>query len=221
MDNRKFEADAIGTAPVEPVSPSSGYPTNGDPTSGQNATEPGAYWFHAVGEEIRAVIAAGGLTPEIGTLNQMKLAIDALIAAAIPAAAPDASTAVKGLVELATDAEVQAGTDAVRAVTPAGLLSAVLGMGQSWQDVKASRAALTTYTNSTGKAIVVNVTVQVTSAPANAILTINGTIDVAGSNTTTTTNWASVLVVVPAGATYSLKTSLGSVSAIINWYELR
>ena len=37
---------------------------------------------------------------------------------------PDASETVKGIVELATIAEVQAGTDTVRAVTPAGLLSA-------------------------------------------------------------------------------------------------
>ena len=117
MDNRKFEADAIGTAPAEPAAPSAGYPTNGDPTSGQSATEPGAYWFHAVGEEIRAVIAAGGLTPAIGALNQMKLAIDALIADATP----DASTTVKGIVELSTDAEVLEGTDTVKAITPSGL----------------------------------------------------------------------------------------------------
>lgn len=36
-------------------------------------------------------------------------------------AVPDASTTVKGVVELATSAETIAGTDAVRAVTPAGL----------------------------------------------------------------------------------------------------
>jgi hypothetical protein len=37
---------------------------------------------------------------------------------------PSASETVAGKVELATDAEVQTGTDTVRAVTPAGLLSA-------------------------------------------------------------------------------------------------
>lgn len=41
---------------------------------------------------------------------------------AIPAV-PDASTTVKGKVELATSAETITGTDAVRAVTPAGLTS--------------------------------------------------------------------------------------------------
>jgi len=37
----------------------------------------------------------------------------------------DASTTVKGIVELATDAETISGTDAVRAVTPAGLSAAL------------------------------------------------------------------------------------------------
>ena len=36
---------------------------------------------------------------------------------------PDASETVKGIIELATNAEVQTGTDTVRAVTPAGLAS--------------------------------------------------------------------------------------------------
>jgi len=53
--------------------------------------------------------------------------IGAAVAAAAEAAAEDAvevssaTTEAEGLVELATEAEVQAGTDAVRAVTPAGL----------------------------------------------------------------------------------------------------
>lgn len=38
---------------------------------------------------------------------------------------PDASTTVKGIVELATNAETQTGTDTARAVTPAGLQSKV------------------------------------------------------------------------------------------------
>jgi len=44
---------------------------------------------------------------------------------ALVASVPDASQTVKGIVELATDAETQTGTDTVRAVTPAGLASAI------------------------------------------------------------------------------------------------
>lgn len=43
------------------------------------------------------------------------------VAAATPPAPADASTTVKGIVELATLAEVATGTDSVRAVTPAGV----------------------------------------------------------------------------------------------------
>lgn len=75
MDNRQFEADAKATPPTAPASPSAGYPTNGDPLSAQNATGLGEWWFHAVGEELRAVIVEGGLTPNISTLTQLRDAI--------------------------------------------------------------------------------------------------------------------------------------------------
>ena len=41
------------------------------------------------------------------------------------ASVPDASTTVEGIVELATQAETLAGSDAVRAVTPAGLVGSI------------------------------------------------------------------------------------------------
>lgn len=44
-----------------------------------------------------------------------------IVASEIPVVIPDASTTVKGIIEIATDAEVAAGTDTVRAVTPSGL----------------------------------------------------------------------------------------------------
>lgn len=52
------------------------------------------------------------------------------IAALVPVV-PDASTTVKGIVELATAAEAQALTDAVRAVTPSTLKGALQGSNQS------------------------------------------------------------------------------------------
>lgn len=128
MDNRKWEADAIASPPTAPASPSSGYPTNGNPAAAQNATEPGAWWFHAVGEELRAVIEAGGLTPDIDDLTQLQAAIAAQIAANI---APDASETVKGKVELATDAESQAFT-ANKVIDGAKLAAAFKGANQSF-----------------------------------------------------------------------------------------
>jgi hypothetical protein len=129
MDNRKFEADAIASPPAAPVSPSAGYPTNGDPSSGQNATEPGAWWFHSIGEEIRTVIEAAGLTPDHADLTQLSAAIDALIAANI-VTVPDASETVKGIGEIANDAEAQAFT-ANKLIDGAKLETALKGANQS------------------------------------------------------------------------------------------
>ena len=80
MDNRKWMAAAAAASPTVPASPSSGYPTDGNPGTATPATNPGAFWFHAVGEELRNVIAAAGLTPTLGTLTQLKAAMDILYA---------------------------------------------------------------------------------------------------------------------------------------------
>jgi hypothetical protein len=66
-----------GSAPSAPGSPSAGFPTDGVPGV-TPPTNPGAYWFHQIGEELRAVIAAGGVTPSAGTLTQLLAALRAL-----------------------------------------------------------------------------------------------------------------------------------------------
>lgn len=70
----------------------------------------------------------------------------------LPAAA-DATTTVKGIVQLATLAEANAGTNTEKAMTPALVRS--IGIGQNWTDVTASRASGVVYTNTTGKPIFV------------------------------------------------------------------
>ncbi len=129
MDNRKWEADAIVSPPTAPASPSNGYPTNGDPGAAQNATEPGAWWFHAIGEEIREVIVSAGLTPDHQDLTQLSDAILALITANI-VTVPDASETVKGIGELATDLEAQSFT-ANKLIDGQKLESALKGGNQS------------------------------------------------------------------------------------------
>ena len=75
MDNRKFQAAASATPPSAPGSPSSGYPTNGNPGTGTPATLPGEFWFHSIGEEIRAAIVGSGQTPSAANLAQLWQAI--------------------------------------------------------------------------------------------------------------------------------------------------
>lgn len=87
---------------------------------------------------------------------------------------------------------------------------AALGVGQTWQDVKASRAANTNYTNTTGRPIQVNIT----TADANArSLTVGGVV-ASYTNSTYGGNYF-VTAIVPPGSTYSYS---GTFS---NWAELR
>jgi hypothetical protein len=90
--------------------------SDGDPVGGVAASRDPAAWANAVTDELRAIIAAAGLTPSEADLNQV---LDALVLLGLRAA----SSTLPGVVELATDAEVQAGTDTARVVTPAGLAS--------------------------------------------------------------------------------------------------
>ena len=96
--------------------------------------------------------------------------------------------------------------------------SSTLGMNQLWVDVKASRAAANTYTNSTGRPIMVAISCT-GSQSQNATLVIGG-VNVAQTGIgTSNVAWnGNITGVVPNGATYSLTV----VGAVINlWTELR
>ena len=92
-----------------------------------------------------------------------------------------------------------------------------LGYGQTWQNVLGSRAANTTYINSTGKPIFVMVSVN--GASASTSITINGTTT---SSQITSNNGNSQIIpvsfIVPNGQTYVVVVGVGALS---NWMELR
>ena len=75
MDNRNFQSGASASAPVAPAAPSNGFPSNGNPATGTPATQPGAHWFHKIGEELRAVVTGAGITPTDDDLLQVSKAI--------------------------------------------------------------------------------------------------------------------------------------------------
>ncbi len=126
-------------------------------------------------------------------------------------AATDSAT---GVVELATTAEAETGTDTTRAVTPAGveahMVANALGWGQTWQNVTGSRSAGVTYTNSTGRPI----TVFMTPSTGTAGTTVEVGSVVLLNNIPTN---APITFIVPNGAAYSISGSAG----ISRWVELR
>lgn len=90
--------------------------TDGDPAGAVAASRDPASWANAVTDEILAVLVEAGVTPTEGSNSQLAAALVELGLRATSADLP-------GIIELATNNEVQAGTDTVRAVTPAGLAS--------------------------------------------------------------------------------------------------
>ncbi|MBV7502111.1 hypothetical protein [Achromobacter sp. ACM05] len=96
--------------------------------------------------------------------------------------------------------------------------SQTFGVGQTLQDVTASRAIATTYTNSTGKPIVVYVSTTGTTTSSGIVGRING-FDAAYSTRDGSTGSLVLNMVVPAGSTYVVQ-NIGSITGTI-WRELR
>ena len=103
--------------------------------------------------------------------------------------------------------------------SPVALESQVFGVGQTWQDVTASRALGTIYTNTTGKPIMVSVRINTTSVAS--IRTTGGTImaqEYNGINTSTIA--VSLVAIVPPSSTYYAQSDSGT-NTLIYWAELR
>jgi hypothetical protein len=81
MDNRTLEANASATPPTAPATPSIGYPQKGNPGTGTAASKGGVFWYYQIGEELRNVLLAAGLTPTTGDLTQIVTSIKMLIEA--------------------------------------------------------------------------------------------------------------------------------------------
>ena len=70
MEPRNYLANAGANPPAAPAAPSNGYPQTATPGVNQ-ATVPGPYWYYKIGEELRALITAGGITPNDADLGQV------------------------------------------------------------------------------------------------------------------------------------------------------
>lgn len=127
----------------------------------------------------------------------------------------DGTLAANSDVKLATQKAVKTYADA------AVLASPRVGLSQTWQDMTASRAFATTYTNSTGRPIEVLITVNCGPNEA-ATLTVSGVVIANMLNGTGAAAgvYLSTSAIVPAGGTYVLINTLGVVDIVL-WAELR
>ena len=115
-----------------------------------------------------------------------------------------------------------AGTNTATLPVATGELSMLGGSGQTWTDVTASRAGGTTYTNSTGKPILVIITV---TQSAGFVLNYNITVSsvvLATVNVLTPSQATTAVIpttfIVPNGSTYLLTITTGTLN---KWVELR
>ena len=109
------------------------------------------------------------------------------------------------------------------AITSSDLSTEVvpIGVGQTWQDVTASRAYGTTYTNSTGRPITVVISFGYNgSAAVLGQLTVSGVAIQFGQINSAYINVDSGTAIVPSGATYVFTATSGSLG-ISKWLELR
>jgi hypothetical protein len=123
-----------------------------------------------------------------------------------------------GSVTIDVPAVAGANTVTIPAATgTVALTSDVIGLSQTWQSP--ARAIGTTYTNSTGKPIMVAICVTCTNGATAQGLIINGATIYAGA-VNVATNGTGFALIVPNGATYVTTTNAGTLS-IVGWAELR
>jgi hypothetical protein len=99
-----------------------------------------------------------------------------------------------------------------------------LGVGQTWTNVSGSRAFGTSYTNSTGKPIVVAIVASQTPGGAYLGATVDGVgpIPMGTGYSAGGTYTTSGTVVIPVGATYSVTPQVTAGTTTLSaWYELR
>lgn len=127
----------------------------------------------------------------------------------------------------ASQSEAEAGAANDRYMTPLLTKQAIdalapkpIGDGQTWQNLKASRAFNTTYTNTTGRPIAVAVTGYSSAGSGMAVVAlVNGSQVYRGSWGYGASTPNAVFFIVPPGATYSVAPN-GS-GSLESWAELR
>ncbi len=129
---------------------------------------------------------------------------------------PDATTSVKGAVILNNTLTSTSTTQALTAAQGKVLNDQAFGVGQTVQDVTASRALNTIYANTTGKPILISVTVKGGNDNVTTTLIVGSVAAARVSNANQNGQDKNICYVIPNLTPYSI---VGS--PIILWTELR
>lgn len=92
-----------------------------------------------------------------------------------------------------------------------------LGEGQTWQDIKSSRAGGTPYTNNTGQTITVMVSISWDGNSTGFSIEVDG-ISFSDVPTLSNDNPINTTLIIPAGSTYTVN---HGTNYLLSWLELR
>ncbi len=114
--HRVDTSTTTGSLPASDAQGTPGFFTKGNPATSTPATVPGQDWFNMIQEELVHVVLQAGipLNTAKNDFTQLYTAIIGLISTSVNTA----SETVKGIAEIATQDETDAGTDDSRFVTP-------------------------------------------------------------------------------------------------------
>ena len=133
---------------------------------------------------------------------------------------PAATTSTQGAVVLNNTLTSTSTNQALTAAQGKVLGDRDFGVGQNWINVTVSRTNGTTYTNSTGKAIVVWVSIQDTYGNGFSV-TINGTSVLSSTSDLQERYYYPFIFVVPPNQTYRVSWAGGTNYGLTDWSELR
>ena len=134
-----------------------------------------------------------------------------------------ATEAKSGIVKLKNSITAKQEDAAVteKAVSDAIETNQSIGIGQAWQDVLTQRQLNITYTNTTGRPIMVSITVDSNSVTANRVALYVGDVRVARFENVNGLA-TQLCAIVPDKKTYQLKSEINaSIISIMDWVELR
>lgn len=122
---------------------------------------------------------------------------------------------------LASQAEAQTGTDNTKLMTPLRVAQVAIGVGQTWQNLTASRALGTAYQNTTGRPIMIVVAAGGSQMSEMQVSTDNVTYVSAGNTSGFggANDVKSASTIVPNNHYYRVLTS--STTVLNYWSELR
>ena len=95
-----------------------------------------------------------------------------------------------------------------------------IGVGQTWQDVLVSRAFGVTYTNSTGRTIIIAISGTNAGGNRSFNITIGGVLTYTSTASGNVDYTAGILIAIPNGVEYILGTNTGT-PTLTSWFELR